>query len=1045
MLAHQSKQRQKDSRLLRWFLLFMAAIAPAAAQVTWVSSSSVSAPRGIRTSDAPNMVCRAVQGGLSYLGTANDGVCRMVTGNSTMGFQVTETTTYEVGIGLTNWATTAPPGVQAVVGAVQGTVAQRPCRAGGEAGYVQTGESVCRLPQQGQAGAVANYELLYPLDLSQEMLVMTNRALCLQGTLPQGLLAGAYCTGNMSSFQRFRIDPLQSGVYQARVSSNPLAVSGPMCISLGATVGSVGLAACGVPGTRLNIFDDTGNAEFKIRFEANGNFLDSMLIGSVVYPMMQRPEHKSVEQRFTIRTIADEARRMRVISYNIMLLSNTIFPRMRQVDRAKWILQQIMAEDPSYDVIGIQEAFDEGNIGALFLNSGFDALVDAMKDHGYIYRTQRPFGIQAENGGVVVFSRWPIEVRDNNVFDPGHCIGADCLSAKGINYAKINKLGRRYHFFNTHLQAGHNNFHERREQLEEFRPWINGLVGSNTQEPIILTGDFNIDMETQPDNYYEMLRILAADFVNPPRPVGATFPYAPQNFTADPSVNEICRERGCTREWLDYILIGDGGPRPTSASYRVKNYKRSQEFQIDTLANIFNTNDLSDHAALLGDLVFPFAGLVPSQTTFVPIRFEAIDLANPASGAAVGFVRVNGERLRMPVTLDLDTALTYQIELEAPVTTGGERWAFVDWSHTRNSSWELVRPTTAQTYRANFRREFQLITLANPTNGGTISGAGWYRAGVRAEVIAQANANFRFVSMAGPVDGPATSSRNLVTMTGPTTITANFASTQINTRFEAQGANGSAVAPGAAVLVDGVSYPLPVNLSLDPTRTYQIGIVAPTGGTGERWSFASWAHTPNVVWSLVQPATDATYVARFNREFLLTVLSAPAAGGNVTGGGWYTAGTNATIQASANTGYRFVSYTGDISSTTATTVVAMMGPRTVQAQFEVMGMPRLIASPGPRSGGITDRSFTVTLTNTSAHAAVNARIVSVTTQVIEGSGALSGMLRLPLSYGDIAGGGAASRSLVYQWPETARRVRFTIQFQADGGYTGTAVLNLYRN
>ena len=99
------------------------------------------------------------------------------------------------------------------------------------------------------------------------------------------------------------------------------------------------------------------------------------------------------------------------------------------------------------------------------------------------------------NGGVVIFSRWPIEQQHAYVF---HAVrmskSFDFLARKGVVYAKI-QVGRdkpmALHVFGTHLQASAAEHDIRLLQLDEMRRFIDGFEIS-LEEPVILGGDFNI-------------------------------------------------------------------------------------------------------------------------------------------------------------------------------------------------------------------------------------------------------------------------------------------------------------------------------------------------------------------------------------------------------------------------------------------------------------------------------------------------------------------------------------------------------------------------
>jgi uncharacterized protein (TIGR02145 family) len=87
--------------------------------------------------------------------------------------------------------------------------------------------------------------------------------------------------------------------------------------------------------------------------------------------------------------------------------------------------------------------------------------------------------------------------------------------------------------------------------------------------------------------------------------------------------------------------------------------------------------------------------------------------------------------------------------------------------------------------------------------------------------------------------------------------------------------------------------------------------------------------------------TNRTVVANFERipTYTLTVTSNPTTGGTVTDGGTFEEGTEATITATANAGYRFTNWTGSIGGiadpNSASTIVSMTRNRTVVANFEI--------------------------------------------------------------------------------------------------------------
>jgi endonuclease/exonuclease/phosphatase family metal-dependent hydrolase len=69
----------------------------------------------------------------------------------------------------------------------------------------------------------------------------------------------------------------------------------------------------------------------------------------------------------------------------------------------------------------------------------------------------------------------------------------DCLAKKGVLYARINKQGRPYHVFGTHLDSGSEmqDVRARKKQLAIIDRFIRAL-DIPADEPVIIAGDFNI-------------------------------------------------------------------------------------------------------------------------------------------------------------------------------------------------------------------------------------------------------------------------------------------------------------------------------------------------------------------------------------------------------------------------------------------------------------------------------------------------------------------------------------------------------------------------
>ena len=145
------------------------------------------------------------------------------------------------------------------------------------------------------------------------------------------------------------------------------------------------------------------------------------------------------------------------------------------------------------DVVVIEELFDAPTrINVLtpgMVAAGFPYATTILNDTALSHITS------PSNGGVIIYSRWPIETEaeikyancsNNNSFD--------CLASKGVKYARVNKLGKKYHIFGTHFEAGGSatDIQIRFEQYGEISDFIDSMA-IPADEAVIFGGDLNTD------------------------------------------------------------------------------------------------------------------------------------------------------------------------------------------------------------------------------------------------------------------------------------------------------------------------------------------------------------------------------------------------------------------------------------------------------------------------------------------------------------------------------------------------------------------------
>jgi hypothetical protein len=145
---------------------------------------------------------------------------------------------------------------------------------------------------------------------------------------------------------------------------------------------------------------------------------------------------------------------------------------------------------------------------------------------------------------------------------------------------------------------------------------------------------------------------------------------------------------------------------------------------------------------------------------------------------------------------------------------------------------------------------------------------------------------------------------------------------------------------GKQINVDGTPYTAPQIFSWAAGSKHTLGVTSPQGGgTGTQYVFSSWSDGGSQTHTITTPTATATatYTALFTTQYQLTTSVNPVGGGSVTpncsAGCWYNSGATPSLQAIANAGYTFSSWSGTISSTGNPTVVTINVPTTVKANF----------------------------------------------------------------------------------------------------------------
>ncbi|CAD7924701.1 unnamed protein product [Amoebophrya sp. A120] len=273
------------------------------------------------------------------------------------------------------------------------------------------------------------------------------------------------------------------------------------------------------------------------------------------------------------------------------------------------------------DVIVFCEAFCEETM---------PLISSRLRERGFLYDTIPPvLGRRFISSGIKVYSRHRIEETASEIYDK--CSGDERLAAKGCTYVMVRKNGLRIHIFATHLQAwdGEQAQRDRRSQLRQIRSFV-AKRNIPPNEPVILTGDFNIEADSQSAEYQTMLRILSAE-----------------NYDIelkDPSVlasNQWCEFGSVSSSpaeslLLDYVFVENNHLLPKSAKVTTEYLQSFKPF----IYRDRHFNDLSDHYPVFGDFIFERKMLRPAPLV-VPKNLHLQDTNSPRHNSQ--FRRPNGD------------------------------------------------------------------------------------------------------------------------------------------------------------------------------------------------------------------------------------------------------------------------------------------------------------------------------------------------------------------------------------------------------------------
>jgi hypothetical protein len=370
---------------------------------------------------------------------------------------------------------------------------------------------------------------------------------------------------------------------------------------------------------------------------------------------------------------------MNAMFYNIQMLPFGVSGLAQASDRAALLPAQI---SPFQDVVMYCEVFDD--------NPREDDLIPAMEAAGFPYHTDilNPNNSILPipwNGGVMFFSRWPIEMEADFDFSLCGQASQDCLANKGIKYARVNKLGKRYHLFGTHMDAGgeEDDILAKRTQMGEMRAFIDAQ-NIPDGEPVIFGGDFNVSPIHGFNLYPAML-----DSIGPyiPHPIG--YP----NSTFDGDFGKII-----DNAWGDRLHL-------------VALESTNEVITMRSLEPVlWELGEFSDHRSALGRFVYPDIEMIGAgDQTICP--GESVTFQMESDIAVTYQWEKDGEELEGETSAELTIANA------AEANSGQYRCVVryeVIYGNVEDALTQVFYPYGPDTVRSAFNYEFGTLTVSQP-------------------------------------------------------------------------------------------------------------------------------------------------------------------------------------------------------------------------------------------------------------------------------------------------------------------------------------------
>ena len=322
---------------------------------------------------------------------------------------------------------------------------------------------------------------------------------------------------------------------------------------------------------------------------------------------------------------------------------------------------------------------------------------------------------------------------------------------------------------------------------------------------------------------------------------------------------------------------------------------------------------------------YPMVGGNSQQVTITVPTYTIAATANPNDGGSVSGTGQYTQGASCTLTATANTGYTFTNWTE----NGSQVSTNANYTFTVTGNRTLV---------ANFAMNaYNVTATANPSAGGTISGAGQYNHGASCTLTATANTGYTFTNWTENGSVVSSDASYTFNVTGDRSLVANFSSNTYNISASAN--------PSAGGTVNGAGeYDFGASCTLTAT--------ANTGYTFTNWTENGSAVSTNANYTFTVSG-NRTLVANFTlNTYTVTITANPSEGGTVTGAGEFDHGESCTVTANANEGYIFANWTenGSTVSSDAEYTFTVTSNRTLVANF-TLNTYTITATCNPAEGG----------------------------------------------------------------------------------------------